>query len=257
MWHRVAPALAQHFSLVIPDLPGYGWSAVPEADARPRALRQALDGQGHDRGDGEARPRALPPRRPRPRRPRRLSAGARSSRPRRAHGDARHRADLRHVARHGPQHGDEGLALAVPGAAGAAAGNADRESAGRISGMEDGELDQGQEPVRLRSARARALPRGLCRSAPHPRPLRGLPRRPLRRSRATTRPTAPPARPSPARCWRCGAASASPTRPAGRSRSGGNGRRRPTAKPIDSGHFLTEENPDATATALLEFFTAA
>lgn len=33
MWHRVAPALAQRFSLVIPDLPGYGWSAVPEADA--------------------------------------------------------------------------------------------------------------------------------------------------------------------------------------------------------------------------------
>jgi haloacetate dehalogenase len=31
MWHRVAPALAEHFSLVIADLPGYGWSAVPEA----------------------------------------------------------------------------------------------------------------------------------------------------------------------------------------------------------------------------------
>src|SRR6476619_3301792 len=29
MWHAVAPALAEHFSLVIPDLPGYGWSAVP------------------------------------------------------------------------------------------------------------------------------------------------------------------------------------------------------------------------------------
>jgi haloacetate dehalogenase len=31
MWHLVAPALAEHFSLVIPDLPGYGWSAVPES----------------------------------------------------------------------------------------------------------------------------------------------------------------------------------------------------------------------------------
>jgi len=29
-----------------------------------------------------------------------------------------------------------------------------------------------------------------------------------------------------------------------------------TGQPIDSGHFLTEENPDATAAALLEFFTA-
>src|SRR6202051_727354 len=33
MWHRVAPELAPHFTLVIADLPGYGWSAVPEADA--------------------------------------------------------------------------------------------------------------------------------------------------------------------------------------------------------------------------------
>src|SRR3954470_13978044 len=31
MWHRVAPALAERFTLVIPDLPGYGWSAVPDA----------------------------------------------------------------------------------------------------------------------------------------------------------------------------------------------------------------------------------
>ena len=33
MWHRVAPALAQRFSLIIPDLPGYGWSDAPTADA--------------------------------------------------------------------------------------------------------------------------------------------------------------------------------------------------------------------------------
>jgi haloacetate dehalogenase len=32
IWHRVAPLLAPHFSLVIADLPGYGWSAVLEAD---------------------------------------------------------------------------------------------------------------------------------------------------------------------------------------------------------------------------------
>jgi haloacetate dehalogenase len=31
MWHKVAPALAQHFALVLPDLPGYGWSCVPDA----------------------------------------------------------------------------------------------------------------------------------------------------------------------------------------------------------------------------------
>ena len=33
IWHRVAPALAQRFSLVIPDLRGYGDSAAPPGDA--------------------------------------------------------------------------------------------------------------------------------------------------------------------------------------------------------------------------------
>src|SRR5689334_8792083 len=31
MWHKLAPALAGRFTLVIADLPGYGWSSVPEA----------------------------------------------------------------------------------------------------------------------------------------------------------------------------------------------------------------------------------
>ena len=29
MWHRLVPALAQHFRLVLADLPGYGQSAAP------------------------------------------------------------------------------------------------------------------------------------------------------------------------------------------------------------------------------------
>ena len=33
MYHRLAPKLAGRFTLVIPDLPGYGWSAVPGSDA--------------------------------------------------------------------------------------------------------------------------------------------------------------------------------------------------------------------------------
>ncbi len=32
IWHRVAPALAQHFRLIIPDLRGYGASAAPPGD---------------------------------------------------------------------------------------------------------------------------------------------------------------------------------------------------------------------------------
>ena len=33
MWHRVAPQLADAFTLIIADLPGYGWSDMPESDA--------------------------------------------------------------------------------------------------------------------------------------------------------------------------------------------------------------------------------
>ena len=47
MWHRVVPTLAQRFTLVVADLPGYGWSAAPaaQADHAPytkRAMAQAM-----------------------------------------------------------------------------------------------------------------------------------------------------------------------------------------------------------------------
>jgi haloacetate dehalogenase len=67
MWHRVAPALAKHFSLVVADLPGYGESEIPQTDAdhtpyTKRAMANAMVGlmeqlghrkfrlAGHDRG---------------------------------------------------------------------------------------------------------------------------------------------------------------------------------------------------------------
>jgi haloacetate dehalogenase len=66
-WHRVAPLLAERFTVIVPDLPGYGWSAVPEAqpDHAPytkRAMAAAMVEMmealgyvrfrlaGHDRG---------------------------------------------------------------------------------------------------------------------------------------------------------------------------------------------------------------
>ena len=33
IWHKIAPALAKHFTLVMPDLRGYGDSGTPESDA--------------------------------------------------------------------------------------------------------------------------------------------------------------------------------------------------------------------------------
>lgn len=67
MWHQVAPKLAERFTLVVPDLPGYGWSAAPEADTdlfpyTKRAMAAAMvevmehlgfshfNVMGHDRG---------------------------------------------------------------------------------------------------------------------------------------------------------------------------------------------------------------
>src|SRR6202521_5962352 len=32
MWHRVAPRLADKSTLISADLPGYGWSDMPESD---------------------------------------------------------------------------------------------------------------------------------------------------------------------------------------------------------------------------------
>ena len=58
MWHRLAPALARRFTLIIPDLPGYGWSAVPEAkgDHSPydkrsmaRVMIEVMEALGHAR----------------------------------------------------------------------------------------------------------------------------------------------------------------------------------------------------------------
>ena len=39
MWHRVAPALAEKFSVVLMDLRGYGWSDAPRSSrsATPKA----------------------------------------------------------------------------------------------------------------------------------------------------------------------------------------------------------------------------
>ena len=47
MWHRTAPALAERFTLVIADLPGYGWSDVPPAPAdHSPYTKRAMAGAG-------------------------------------------------------------------------------------------------------------------------------------------------------------------------------------------------------------------
>jgi haloacetate dehalogenase len=67
MWHKVAPLLDDRFTLIIADLPGYGWSDMPESDmdhtpytkrAMANAFVEAMESlgyvhfalAGHDRG---------------------------------------------------------------------------------------------------------------------------------------------------------------------------------------------------------------
>lgn len=56
MWHKIAPQLAARFTLIIPDLPGYGWSDVPQTDAdhtpfskrgMAEAMIEVMDHLGH------------------------------------------------------------------------------------------------------------------------------------------------------------------------------------------------------------------
>ena len=58
MWHKVAPALAERFTVVCPDLRGYGASSKPESDpehvtyskrAMARDLVEVMASLGHDR----------------------------------------------------------------------------------------------------------------------------------------------------------------------------------------------------------------
>src|SRR5258708_19128878 len=56
MCHRVAPQLADKFTLIIADLPGYGWSDMPESDgdhtpytkrAMAQTMIEAMEQLGH------------------------------------------------------------------------------------------------------------------------------------------------------------------------------------------------------------------
>ncbi len=56
MWHRVAPRLAEQFTLIVADLPGYGWSDMPESDAQhlpyskramAKTMVEAMEQLGH------------------------------------------------------------------------------------------------------------------------------------------------------------------------------------------------------------------
>ena len=183
MWHRVAPALAARFALVIPDLPGYGWSAVPEADAKhapydkrsmAKAMVEVMEKlghvrfrlAGHDRGGRVAYRLAL-------------------DHP----GRVERMATLDIVPTYDMWHGmDANMAMKVwhwPFLAQPYPLPEMLISKAPVEYLEwkMASWTQGEESVGLRSARARSLPRLVFRSAAHPCAMRGLPRRRARRGR--------------------------------------------------------------------------
>ena len=196
MWHRVAPALAERFALVIPDLPGYGWSAVPEADAKhapydkrsmAKAMVEVMEQlghvrfrlAGHDRGGRVAYRLAL-------------------DHP----GRVERMATLDIVPTYDMWQGmDANMAMKVwhwPFLA-----QPDPLPEMLISKAPVEYLEwkmaswtKAKNLVRLRPARARSLSRVVLRSVAYPRAMRGLPRRRAWRGRRHQRrpPTAKPAR---------------------------------------------------------------
>ena len=132
MWHKIAPRLAEHFTVVAADLRGYGGSSKPSTtpDHEPYSKRAMARDQiavmrhfgferfsvvGHDRG-GRCR----------------LSHGARSSRENREARGPRYPADARALPAH--RHGvrDGLLALVLSAAALSAAGDDDRRRSGMV-----------------------------------------------------------------------------------------------------------------------------
>ena len=135
MWSAVAPALAERFTVVVPDLRGYGRSGKPEGDAAHTVYSKRVMAQdqiatmralgferfavaGHDRGARVGYRLALD----------HPGGGERA-------GGPRHPADGRCVGRRRRRKRHAHVPLVLPGAAAAAAGNADRRRSGLLPAL--------------------------------------------------------------------------------------------------------------------------
>ena len=267
MWHRVAPELASHFTLVIADLPGYGWSAVPEADAdhapyTKRAMAavmvEAMEAlgfvrfrlAGHDRGGRVGYRLALD-------HPGRLEQLAVLDII--TTWDMWHRFDARLASRAWhwtflalPEPFPETLIGHDPAFffdSRARAGAKPHPTLPRKRGR----VGWGRSSIRARWRTTTPPTRTGSASTPCARTI--APAAPP--ISPTTKPTVPPAIRSAARCWRCGALAACPPMPASiRSLAWRDWAPDLRGFAIESGHYVPEENPAATARALLEFFSA-
>ena len=226
MWHPVAPQLADKFTLIIADLPGYGWSDMPDSDdnhtpytkrAMAKVMVEAMEQlghvhfalAGHDRGGRVSYRLALD-------HPGRLSKLAvLDIAPTYDYWEKLNRLSALKIYHWAF------LAQPYPLPETLISGNGEF-----FPQAEDGEPDQDRKRW-MRSIRARwsiisrrsAIPPVFTRcartTAPAPMPIT-----------RSTRPMSRPARRSRSRCWRCGAMPVLRARRRRRSIPGRNGRRR-------------------------------
>ena len=255
-WHRLAPRLTHATTVVALDLRGYGLSSAPPGDASHvtyskrtmakdcvavmRALgHDRFHVMGHDRGGRVAYRLALDT----PDAVQRLIL-LDIIPDRRAVGFDRRRS--RHRV----------LPLAVPGPAETVAGNPDRGERPVLSRQDTGGLDQGQDPRRFRSRCIGSLSRALCRPSAHSRICEDY------RAGATFDRTVDSQDRDAGRRIAAKALVLWGSHYLGRSKNSPLDIWRRWCEDVDgaeieSGHFLAEENPDATAKAILGFLDGA
>jgi pimeloyl-ACP methyl ester carboxylesterase len=249
MWHRIAPRLAERYTVVCSDLRGYGDSSKPDGGEGHVAYSKREMAKDQVEADASARLRAIQARRPRSRRARRASVVPRSSAGGRARRGARHLAnpvDVRQQ-RHGLR--DRVLPLVLPDPAVRLARAAHRFRSRLLPAQEARRVVVGTWSVR--PSRARRIRAVLCRPGDDPRDLRGLPCSGVDRPRARWRGCAcPRAVPAVGAMGREGSGSS-----LFRSDCGLEERRpRRARQALASGHYLAEEVPEETLAELQAFF---
>ena len=252
MWHRIAPALAQSYTVVcatcavtaIRRKPATDATMRPTPSARWRAdmveVMRSLGFPrfrlaGHDRGGRVSHRLCMD-------HPDAVERVAR----------ARHLAHAHDVPRNGPGVRVGLLPLVLPDPALRHAGADDRRRSALLSATQAGRMGLGFGVLRsARDGRVRAL---LQRSRPpSTRRARTIARR-LRSTSSTTTRTWRQGASCAVRCSCCGATKASCIACSTRSTTGARWRTTCAAVPLPCGHYLAEEAPAATLAAFVEFF---
>ncbi len=257
MWHAVARKLDDKFTLIIADLPGYGWSDMPRSDkdhtpytkrAMAKVMIEAMEQlghvhfalAGHDRGGRVSYRLALD-------HPGRLSKLAvLDILPTYDYWERLNRLSALKIYHWAflaqPYPLPETLIGGAPDFF-LKEKMASQTKSKTLDAIDPRALEHYLAPFRDPSV---ACMRCARTTAPAPMPI-------TRSTRRISR----PARKSRSRCWRCGAMPGSRARRQRRSIPGRSGRPMYGARRSIAGIFCTEENPDETAKLLREFFAEA